>query len=282
MASQDSSLAKEKSSDSTNASSKKSSTKTVCIILGVCGIGAIFITGVLALAAIFIFSATREYRNQMNDARLDSRSIMSEHNMTMIGIALEYQNDLDKSWPASYSIDSDGNPLLSWRVHILPYIDQVELYEQFHLNEPWDSPHNKTLLNKMPSIFRSPHSSASLSHTNYLGNATADGIFVRPKNKVTPGVRTDDITDGTGNTLLLLEVNDQHSVPWTRPDDFTAVGKSMQNWLRKTDLDTVHGLFADINVAVIDPTDIELLGAQLTRSGNESVEPAEELRANQY
>ncbi len=280
MTSQKPHLSNENSNDSVSPSTPKGPPKTIFIVLGVCGIGAIFITGVLALFAMFIFTATSEYRKQMNDARLHARSIMSENNMTIIGIGLEQQNDLGKSWPASYSIDADGNPLLSWRVHILPYIDQVELYEQFHLNEPWDSPHNKTLLTKMPSIFRSPHSTASSSHTNYLGNATADGIFVVPKNTLTPGVATDDITDGTGNTLLLLEVNDQHSVPWTRPIDFTPTGDDLQDWLRNTDLQTTHGLFADMNIASIDPENKELLSAQLTRSGNESTDQLEELGLN--
>src|SRR5207245_2072326 len=48
---------------------------------------------------------------------------------------------------------SDGTPLLSWRVAILPFIDQEDLYHRFHLDEPWDSPHNLDLLQAMPHVF---------------------------------------------------------------------------------------------------------------------------------
>ena len=54
------------------------------------------------------------------------------------------------------SHSKDGKPLLSWRVLILPFLDQQALYDQFHLDEPWDSPHNRTLIAKMPAIFRCP------------------------------------------------------------------------------------------------------------------------------
>ena len=50
--------------------------------------------------------------------------------------------------------DKDGKPLLSWRVLILPYVEQEDLYKQFHLDEPWDSEHNKKLIEKMPAVYR--------------------------------------------------------------------------------------------------------------------------------
>ena len=58
---------------------------------------------------------------------------------------------------------------MSWRVAILPYIDQHGLYKQFHLDEPWDSEHNKPLMAKMPAVYRSPMSKlAQKDRTNYV------------------------------------------------------------------------------------------------------------------
>ena len=48
-------------------------------------------------------------------------------------------------FPPAYSVDKDGRPLHSWRVLLLPYLDEEELYKQLRLDEPWDSPHNKAV-----------------------------------------------------------------------------------------------------------------------------------------
>ncbi len=61
-----------------------------------------------------------------------------------------------KHLPPSAICDKDGHPLLSWRVAILPYLGEGNLYKQFHLDEPWDSPHNRTLIAKMPKILYRP------------------------------------------------------------------------------------------------------------------------------
>ena len=61
-------------------------------------------------------------------------------------------------FPPAYSTNQDGKPLLSWRVLILPYIGNDDLYREFHLDEPWDSVHNKTLLSKMPDVYKAPGS----------------------------------------------------------------------------------------------------------------------------
>ena len=59
---------------------------------------------------------------------------------------MHVHHDAKQSFPPAYTADKDGKPLLSWRVLILPYVEQNELYKQFHLDEPWDSEHNKPLI----------------------------------------------------------------------------------------------------------------------------------------
>ena len=59
-------------------------------------------------------------------------------------------------FPPAYNKSPDGKPLLSWRVHILPYLEQKSLYDEFHKDEPWDSEHNKALITRMPAVYYLP------------------------------------------------------------------------------------------------------------------------------
>ncbi|HKB04137.1 MAG TPA: DUF1559 domain-containing protein, partial [Gemmataceae bacterium] len=75
--------------------------------------------------------------------------------------------------------DKAGKPLLSWRVELLPYMEQADLYKQFRRDEPWDSEHNLQLLAKMPDVFRVGFEPKGATHTYYqrfaiagLGDAT--------------------------------------------------------------------------------------------------------------
>jgi hypothetical protein len=102
--------------------------------------------------------------------------------------------------------------LLSWRVAVLPYIEEQKLYDQFKLDEPWNSPHNLALLPKMPRTFEHFHGRvAPAPHTTYYR------VFVGPGTAFegAEGVSLKDFPDGTGNTFLIVEAAD--AVPWTQP-----------------------------------------------------------------
>jgi prepilin-type processing-associated H-X9-DG protein len=106
------------------------------------------------------------------------------------------------------------NPNLSWRVAILPYIEQQNLYNQFHFNEPWDSDHNKKLIPQMPKLYEIPGSNAPKGQTYY-----------RVFNQLNDVNQITQITDGTSNTLMIVEAGDP--VIWTKPDDFPATEKKL-------------------------------------------------------
>src|SRR3712207_2423045 len=59
--------------------------------------------------------------------------------------------------PAVANFDPRGRPLLSWRVHLLPFLNEEKLYKEFHLDEPWDSEHNKKLIPRMPRVYQGPN-----------------------------------------------------------------------------------------------------------------------------
>jgi hypothetical protein len=119
--------------------------------------------------------------------------------------------------PAAASFGKDGKPLLSWRVHLLPFLGQGDLYKEFRLDEPWDSAHNKKLLARMPEVYRS---------FNVKLNREGKTVFVLPVGPQTAfsggpkGPRfSQDFPDGTSNTVLVVTADDAHAVPWTRPED---------------------------------------------------------------
>jgi len=153
-------------------------------------------------------------------ARGAARKAQSINNQKQIGLAMHNFADVNKAFPAGYSADENGKPLLSWRVHILPYLEGQALYNQFHLEEPWDSEHNKELIKQMPEVYRSPRSSAVAGKTTYLGVGGADGVFVRPEDGNHLGIEFQLIRDGTSNTAMTVEVIDQRAV--------TAQGTSLQ------------------------------------------------------
>jgi RNA polymerase sigma-70 factor (ECF subfamily) len=138
---------------------------------------------------------------------------LSEQNLSQIALAMhQYREDLGAFPPSSIN-DPDGKPLLSWRVAILPYLGQRELYNRFHLDEPWDSPHNKALLGEMPERY------APYVREKKAQGATFYRVFVGPGAAfVAEKSLTDaDFTDPKGATILVVEAGE--SVPWTKPEE---------------------------------------------------------------
>src|SRR5439155_1388856 len=116
-------------------------------------------------------------------------------------------------FPAAAVYDKDGKAILSWRVLILPYIEQDRLYRKFRLNEPWDSPHNKKLLEMMPKTYAAPNAKGDPPYTTHYQVFVGPGAGFEGKR----GLRIGDFTDGTSNTILVAEA--ARAVPWTKPED---------------------------------------------------------------
>lgn len=148
-------------------------------------------------------------------ARLAAKRSQSANNLKHIGLAMHNYHDVHKTFPPAARCDQNGKPLLSWRVLILPYVDEQGLFQQFHLDEAWDSPHNKALIGKMPAVYRSPLSKlADRTRTNYLLPVGPAAAFAGPK-----CIQFKEVRDGTSNTVMTLEADDSCAVVWTKPDD---------------------------------------------------------------
>lgn len=194
--------------------------------------------------------------------------IQSINNMKQIGLAMHNHADAMKKFPPAFKADKDGKPLLSWRVLILPYLEEGELYKQFHLDEPWDSEHNKKLINTMPDVYRSPGSAAGAGKTNYLTVRGEKTAFPGDK-----GLKIMDIRDGTSNTIMVVEASDEKAVPWTKPDDFEYDEKDPIKGLVGLQPDAFLALFVDGSVQTIKKSiDAKALNAFFTRDGREPVD----------
>jgi hypothetical protein len=146
--------------------------------------------------------------------RRDVGRDQSMNNLKQMMLAMHNYHDARKVFPADVR-DAQGKPLLSWRVLILPFVEENKLYQEFHHDEPWDSPHNKKLIERMPNIYRSPASKLTeRGRTNYVGVVGQGTLFGEKK-----GLTFRDIPDGSSNTIMLVEADDDHAVIWTKPDD---------------------------------------------------------------
>lgn len=149
-------------------------------------------------------------------ARQAARRAQSMGHLKQIALAMHNYYDTYKSFPPAAIRSEEGKPLLSWRVALLPFLEEGDLYNQFHLDEPWDSEHNRQLLSRMPEVYKNPNSKvAQLFKTNYVVPTGEGTIFADEK-----GTRFASITDGTSNTIMTLAVDDSHAVEWTKPDDW--------------------------------------------------------------
>jgi Protein of unknown function (DUF1559) len=147
----------------------------------------------------------------------------SRVNLTEIGTAIHKYHDAHGHFPNN-SYEERGpqsQPLLSWRVHILPQLGEDALYKQFKLDEPWDSPNNRPLLARMPAVYTTAEvrKQAGDGKTFYRAFSQPGAVFLRPQFPGAPiqKVKLTDIRDGTSNTLLVVEAG--QAVEWTKPDD---------------------------------------------------------------
>ena len=142
----------------------------------------------------------------------------SQNNLKAIGIAIHSYHDAIGKMPADI-VDKDGKAILSWRVHLLPYIEQNNLYEKLELTKPWDDKANKELLEKMPEVFKVAGRDPEEKGFTYFQTFTSVNEPEGGSPLLVPGVKRKfgSITDGTSNTLMIVE--GAEAVNWLKPGD---------------------------------------------------------------
>jgi prepilin-type processing-associated H-X9-DG protein len=201
-------------------------------------------------------------------AREAARRAQCTNNLKQIALAMLNYHDGNNAFPKLAITDKDGKPLLSWRVAILPQIDQQELYNEFKLDEPWDSPHNKALIKEMPATYLCPSRANPEPGTTTYRSFVGPGAFFGEGKSI--GIA--DITDGTSNTLMAVE--SEVAVPWTKPDDLMFDPAAAPSLYGAGSLHPggFNALFADGSVRFIKKSiDLIVFKALVTRCGGEAI-----------
>jgi hypothetical protein len=195
----------------------------------------------VGLSASQLESLQKPFLKSVTSARTAARKMASSNNLKQIGLALHTFHNTYREFPVGESPNEqgpihyrNGKPLLSWRVHLLPFIEQDPLYARFKLDEPWDSPHNIKLLDQIPITYVDPNQPDLGNKTTYLAPIGPGSIFGSNKRI---GFR--NVSDGTSNTIMVIQVGGDKAVPWTKPEDL------------KYDLKNPAGSLGDIGEKVI-------------------------------
>ena len=200
-------------------------------------------------------------------AREAARRSQSMNNMKQLMLATLLYEDSHKVMPPNAIYSADGKPLLSWRVAMLPYLEQQALYSQFHLDEPWDSPHNRTLIEKMPAVFDNPNINEP-GKTDYLALVGSECVM----DGTAAGISFAKISDGTARTIVLVESDADRAVEWTRPDDIKFDAKNPHAGFGKLRPGGSSAAFCDGHIQFISvEIDPGLMKALVTRNGRETV-----------
>ena len=201
-------------------------------------------------------------------SREAARRSQCVNNLKQFGLALHNYHDTNNAFPAAAITDKNGKPLLSWRVAVLPFIEQQDLYNQFHLDEPWDGPHNKALIAKMPTVYACPSRARVEPGTTTYKAFVGGGALFDPDKPV--GMQ--QVTDGTSNTFAVVE--GKTPVVWTKPEDIPFDPQAKPSLL---DCGSNHPggfnvLFTDGSVRFIkNSIALQVFRALITRAGGEVV-----------
>jgi Protein of unknown function (DUF1559) len=138
--------------------------------------------------------------------------------LSAIGAALVAYEAEHRSFPPAALSDASGNSLLSWRVLLLPYLGEQELYARFDLTKAWDDPANEALVSEIPAAFRDGDGDGS-GNTHYAGVAGKKQVFSGSAPELGGGIPKVAITDGVDMTFAVGPVGRDVSLPWTAPGD---------------------------------------------------------------
>ena len=201
----------------------------------------------------------------IEEAQKAAERAQQKNQLKQIGLAFHNYHDTYRALPGAGSDATGEKKGLSWRVHLLPFLEQAPLYDQFNLDEPWDSDHNKALISQMPDLFKTPEvteEGKTVFHV-IVGENTA---FQMEK-----GLSFRDFTDGLSNTIFAVQAGADKADVWTKPgglelneeDPVATFGDLPEG---------IQILMSDGAVRiVIELLDPEIWKALITRNGGEPV-----------
>ncbi len=203
-----------------------------------------------------------------------ARRAQCMNNLKQIGLAIHNYHDTWKCFPAAVLTDEEGTPRRSWRVAVLPFVEQNATFDAYRFEEPWDSPNNQALENFRPPAYACPSDpTIGPAETNYVmitGQGTVGG---EPNEKVS----FKEITDGTSNTIMAVEVAGA-GISWLEPRDMS-IDEAIAYITDPSSTGQTHAHPGGVNVLIADGSvhfisstiDRQTLRAMMTRDGGEPV-----------
>jgi len=192
--------------DSRGVTSSSSSTGTVIVVALVAGLGIMIVCG--GVVALLLPS--------LDTPREASRRMQCSNNLKQIGLAMHNYHEVYKTLPPAVIADEEGKPIRSWRVLILPFMEQQPLYQRYDFNEPWDAPENQFAVDTALPVYvcpSDPASTATPTDTSYFVLTGPGTIF---EDGESPGFA--NILDGTSNTVMAVEMRGA-GINWCEPKD---------------------------------------------------------------
>jgi type II secretory pathway pseudopilin PulG len=197
-----------------------------------------------------------------------SRRNQCRNNLKQIALAIRNYAEVHQALPPAYTTDASGKPLHSWRTLILPFMEEQALYETIDLTKPWDDPVNATALNTKLPVYQCPSTSEDDNRTTYLAILTPNSCF-----RATEPRSLSEITDKASQTLLVIEVDTEHAVPWMSPVDANEsfVMKIGEPNFRPPHPAGMQAAFVDCHVGILrDDIPADQLRAMLSIAGNDN------------
>lgn len=201
----------------------------------------------VAVIALLVFALIPRH-----GGREAARRAQLRNQLRQIGVALHnYEADYGQ-FPPAYIADEEGRPMHSWRVLILPYLEEEWLYEQYDFQKPWDHPDNLLLFELMPGVYGSPWETQEdppgrTPFVAFSANATVLGT--------TKGAKLADISQDLGEIPVVVG-NFQQQVPWTEPTDISPrQWMELHAWVVENDKYPLVTVQADGSVKNIAPRD---------------------------
>jgi hypothetical protein len=226
------------------------------------------------IGAFAVYSAPVIYADLLADEEATARRLASGSNLIRINVALHDYEKVHGTLPPAAVYDKQGKPLLSWRVLVLPYLEREGeaergLFQQFKLDEPWDSPHNHRLLERIPKVYAPPEGIVTPEpYTTYYQVFVGKGTAFEG----TKGISLADFPDGTETTFLVVEAG--AAVPWTKPEDLAYAPDQPLPELGGMSPHRFLVAMADGHVTQVrKEKPEETLRALITRNGGEPVPP---------
>jgi hypothetical protein len=154
------------------------------------------------------------------NARVSAKESGSGCAVLQIGMALHGYHDVHKIFPPPYVTDKDSKPLRSWRAEVLPYMEYGALYKQLDLNEPWDSPKNRNVLDQFPNETQFTRRTCALEIANNPNTCYMAVVGPGTAWRNDRQVSLSELPDGGSHTVMFVEVANS-GVHWASPCDLT-------------------------------------------------------------